>query len=163
LKQSERHLRGIRSVFGGIKNYLFAKNSGLPPAKNHQASTSQNMPHSKSSSSSRIPTSTGSYQPENDKLNTITEQNHPSLKSRGLVKDMEKSTSIDEILDRNLNEMAMGLSRLKGLALDMNSELDEHDDIKTRLDDKVNRTVGKVEKQTKIMSKILKKWIYWSQ
>ena len=51
LKQSERHLTGIKSVFGGIKNYLFAKNSGLPPATAHQASTSQNMPHSKSEES----------------------------------------------------------------------------------------------------------------
>merc|ERR1712241_1275032 len=36
LKQSERHLNGIKSVFGGIKNYLFAKNSGLPPPHSGQ-------------------------------------------------------------------------------------------------------------------------------
>merc|ERR1712241_944625 len=34
LKQSERHLNGIKSVFGGIKNYLFAKNAGLPSSQN---------------------------------------------------------------------------------------------------------------------------------
>merc|ERR1719323_2877501 len=32
LKTSERHLNGIKSVFGGIKNYLFAKNSSAAPA-----------------------------------------------------------------------------------------------------------------------------------
>jgi len=162
LKQSERHLTGIKSVFGGIKNYLFAKNSGLPPASAHQPSTSQNMLHSKSeesiaSSSSRRPTYTGSYQPENDRLDTIREQNHPALKSRGLVEDMEKTASADEVLDRNLDEMAMGLSRLKGLALDLNAELDEHDDILIRLDDKASRTGIKVEKQNKDLSKLLKK------
>ena len=56
--------------------------------------------------------------------------------------------------------MAMGLSRLKGLALDLNAELDEHDDILIRLDDKASRTGIKVEKQNKDMSKILKKWAF---
>merc|ERR1719273_309891 len=163
LKQSERHLNGIKSVFGGIKNYLFAKNSGLPPpppsaSTPQQGSNSQKIPHSNSdvsigSSSSRKPF----YQPENDRLDTIREQNHPALKSRGLVEDMEKTASADEVLDRNLDEMAMGLSRLKGLALDLNAELDEHDDILIRLDDKASRTGIKVEKQNKDMSKILNK------
>ena len=69
--------------------------------------------------------------------------------------------SVDEVLDRNLDEMAMGLSRLKGLALDLNAELDEHDDILIRLDDKASRTGIKVEKQNKDMSKILKKWAFF--
>jgi len=161
LKQSERHLNGIKSVFGGIKNYLFAKNSGLPPPAStpQQGSNSQKIPHSNSdvsigSSSSRKPF----YQPENDRLDTIREQNHPALKSRGLVEaDLDKTSSVDDVLDRNLDEMAMGLSRLKGLALDLNAELDEHDDILIRLDDKASRTGIKVEKQNKDMSKILKK------
>ena len=55
---------------------------------------------------------------------------------------------------------AMGLSRLKGLALDLNAELDEHDEILTRLDNKASRTGSKVEKQNKDMSKILKKWAF---
>ena len=164
LKQSERHLNGIKSVFGGITNYLFAKNSGLPPpppsaSTPQQGSNSQKIPHSNSdvsigsTSSSRKPF----YQPENDRLDTIREQNHPALKSRGLLEDLDKNSSVDEVLDRNLDEMAMGLSRLKGLALDLNAELDEHDDILIRLDDKASRTGIKVEKQNKDMSKILKK------
>jgi len=119
---------------------------------------SQTIPHSSSdvsigSSSSRKPF----YQPENDRLDTIREQNHPALKSRGLVEDSDKTNSVDDVLDRNLDEMAMGLSRLKGLALDLNAELDEHDDILIRLDDKASRTGVKVDKQNKDMSKILKK------
>merc|ERR1719189_2527392 len=103
LKQSERHLNGIKSVFGGIKNYLFAKNSGLPPpppsaSTPQQGSNSQKIPHSNSdvsigSSSSRKPF----YQPENDRLDTIREQNHPALKSRGLVEaDLDKTSSVDD-------------------------------------------------------------------
>ena len=90
---------------------------------------------------------------------SLREQNHPALRSRGLVEEDSAKTlaSVDEVLDRNLDEMAMGLSRLKGLALDLNAELDEHDDILIRLDDKASRTGIKVEKQNKDMSKILKK------
>jgi len=166
LKQSERHLNGIKSVFGGIKNYLFAKNSGLPPPSTQQAiqatTSSQNqIPHSNSDASIGSSSSRKQFysQAENDRLDTIREQNHPALRSRGLVEEDSAKTlaSVDEVLDRNLDEMAMGLSRLKGLALDLNAELDEHDDILIRLDDKASRTGIKVEKQNKDMSKILKK------
>jgi len=159
LKQSERHLTGIKSVFGGIKNYLFAKNSGLPPATAQQPSTSQNVRISNSDSDIAASSSRQQmYKPENDRLDTIREQNHPALKSRGLVENNSgKPASVDDILDNNLDEMAMGLSRLKGLALDLNAELDEHDDILIRLDDKASRTGIKVEKQNKDMSKILNK------
>lgn len=166
LKQSERHLNGIKSVFGGIKNYLFAKNSGLPPPSPQQAiqatTSSQNqIPHSNSDASIGSSSSRKQFysQAENDRLDTIREQNHPALRSRGLVEEDSAKTlaSVDEVLDRNLDEMAMGLSRLKGLALDLNAELDEHDDILIRLDDKASRTGIKVEKQNKDMSKILKK------
>ena len=69
----------------------------------------------------------------------------------------------DEVLPQTWMriQMAMGLSRLKGLALDLNAELDEHDDILIRLDDKASRTGIKVEKQNKDMSKILKKWAFF--
>jgi hypothetical protein len=65
--------------------------------------------------------------------------------------------SVDAMLDANLDEMAMGLSRLKGLAIDLNSELDDHDDILGRLDDKAAHAGIKVTKQTKDMTKLLKK------
>lgn len=165
LKQSERHLNGIKSVFGGIKNYLFAKNSGLPPPSPQQAiqatTNSQNqIPNSNSDASIGSSNSRKQFysQAENDRLDTIREQNHPALRARGLAEEnSDKMASVDEVLDRNLDEMAMGLSRLKGLALDLNAELDEHDDILIRLDDKASRTGIKVEKQNKDMSKILKK------
>ena len=78
LKQSERHLNGIKSVFGGIKNYLFAKNSGLPPPSPQQAiqatTSSQNqIPHSNSDASIGSSSSRKQFysQAENDRLDTI--------------------------------------------------------------------------------------------
>jgi len=150
LKQSERHLNGIKSVFGGIKNYIFAKSSGLPPP----ASTPKLQ---QSNSDLSIGSRSFSQPPDNSRLDPLREENHPALRSRGLVEGNKGIPSVDDVLDRNLDEMAMGLSRLKGLALDLNTELEEHDDILNRLDDKASHTGMKVNKQNKDMSKILGK------
>lgn len=149
LKQSERHLNGIKSVFGGIKNYLFAKKSGLPPPDPQPA-----IKQSTSDGSIGL-NKPQQYQPDNDRLDTLREENHPALRSRGLVEG-ENKASVDEILDGRLDEMAMGLNRLKGLALDLNEELDDHDDILNRLHDKASHADIKVGKQNKTMDKILK-------
>ena len=39
------------------------------------------------------------------------------------------TNAVDEQLDRNLDDMANGLARLKGLAEGLNSDLSEHNDI----------------------------------
>ena len=65
--------------------------------------------------------------------------------------------SVDEALDRNLDDMASGLARLKGLAEGLNSELSEHNDILDRVTDKTEVVGFKVDKQNKEMNKILKK------
>ncbi len=63
----------------------------------------------------------------------------------------------DDVLDRNLEEMSLGLGRLKGLATNLNRELDEHNEIIDRLDHKTSSTHWRVEKQNKDIGKILKK------
>ena len=152
LKTSEKHLNGIKSVFGGIKNYLFAKSSGLPSGNTAANPVEAKIPPSNSDVSIKRSSNFST----DDRLDQIREENHPALRSRGLVENQQTS-SVDEVLDRNLDEMAMGLSRLKGLALDLNSELDDHDEILNRLDDKSAHAGIKVTKQNKDMSKLLKK------
>lgn len=152
LKTSERHLNGIKSVFGGIKNYLFAKSSGLP--NNSGSGGGSKVPRSASDLSQN---SNYSAAVREDRLDSLREENHPALRTRGLVEKQNAAGSVNEVLDKNLDEMAMGLSRLKGLALDLNAELDEHDDILNRLDDKSAHAGIKVTKQNKDMSKLLKK------
>ena len=57
LKTSERHLNGIKSVFGGIKNYLFAKNAGLPSSQNGSSGSG----HPKSIAQSNSDVAIGMY------------------------------------------------------------------------------------------------------
>lgn len=155
LKTSERHLNGIKSVFGGIKNYLFAKNAGLPSSQNGSSGHPKSI--AQSNSDVAIGRTKHYMQDDDDRLEEIRESNHPALRSRGLIESEDGRPSVDQQLDRNLDEMSLGLSRLKGLALDLNSELEDHDDILNRLDDKAGHAGIKVTKQNKDMAKILKK------
>jgi len=157
LKTSERHLNGIKSVFGGIKNYLFAKNAGLPSSQNGSSGSGHPKSIAQSNSDVAIGRTKHYMQDEDDRLEEIRESNHPALRSRGLIESEGGRPSVDQQLDRNLDEMSLGLSRLKGLALDLNSELEDHDDILIRLDDKAGQAGIKVNKQNKDMAKILKK------
>ena len=88
-----------------------------------------------------------------DRLDDVRSQNHPSLRTRGLQENNSKT--VDDILDSNLDEMSLGLGRLKGLAINLNEELDEHSAILDRLDDKTANADWKVKKQNKDMDRLL--------
>lgn len=81
---------------------------------------------------------------------------HPAIRNKpGLVQN--PPANIDEALDRNLDDMANGLSRLKGLAQGLNDELNDHNDLIDRVNYKTENVGWKVEKQNKDMNKILGK------
>lgn len=158
LKQSERHLTGIKSVFGGLRNY-FAGGSKPPP----QQPMGRGNPIVPNAATGRsMADSSGALcQEESARLDAMRNSNHPGLRVRGLADNQLEargtSANVDAILDRNLDEMSLGLSRLKGLAQGLNQELEEHDDIIGRLDHKTSTTQWRVEKQNKDMNKILGK------
>jgi len=138
LRNSEKHIQGIRSVFGSIRNYFSGHKTTLPPPS-HPA---PQMPSSRS---------TGSIGQQQ-----VYQEHHPGLRNKpGLVENTP--ASVDEALDRNLDDMASGLARLKGLAEGLNTELNEHNDILNRVSDKTEVVGFKVDKQNKDMTKILKK------
>ena len=80
-------------------------------------------------------------------------QNHPGLRTQ--VPQAKAYKSVDEILDGNLDEMSLGLGRLKGLAMNLNEELEEHNSILDRLDDKTANADWRVKKQNKDIDKLL--------
>ena len=145
LRQSERHLQGIRSVFGSVKNYFSGRSSASAGAANSNAAAA--TPAGRTSTASAAPAGQSSY---NDFNNRVS-QSHNNLQG------MRVSDAVDEQLDRNLDDMATSLARLKGLAQGLNTELDEHNDILERVTDKADVVGFKVDKQNKEMNKILKK------
>jgi len=152
LRNSEKHIQGIRSVFGAVRNYFGGRGSTTtaPPTA---PPTSSNKVTDPASSTARVPVSSsmGSLQ-----QNPRYQENHPALKNKpGFVQ--HPPANVDDALDRNLDDMAAGLSRLKGLAQGLNAELNDHNDILDRVNDKSEGVAFKVEKQNKDMAKILKK------
>ena len=143
LRQSERHLNGMKSIFGGIRNY-FANKGNTAAAANAATAPVASSPYQQTNSQ---------QQPQQPQPSS---QSHPGMRVRGFD-TMEAGGNADAVLDRNLEEMSMGLGRLKGLAENLNKELDEHNDIIDRLDDKTSSTNIRVERQNRDMSKLLKK------
>jgi len=141
LRSSEKHIQGIRSVFGSIRNYFSGhSNTAAPP------------PPPSSLPDPRLSTS-ASADPIQQRQ---AYHHHPALRDNtGL--GQRQPGSVDEALDRNLDDMASGLARLKGLAQGLNSELSEHNEILDRVSDKTEMVGYKVDKQNKDMNKILRK------
>ena len=147
LRQSERHLQGIRSVFGSVKNYFSGRSSASASAGAANSNAAAATPAGRTAAASVAPAGQSSY---NDFNNRVS-QSHNNLQG------MRVSDAVDEQLDRNLDDMATSLARLKGLAQGLNTELDEHNDILERVTDKADVVGFKVDKQNKEMNKILKK------
>ena len=116
---------------------------------------------------SPAPTSTnrnigpGPGQSSYNDFNNRVSQSHNNISGMTSAPSQNRSGSVtnavDEQLDRNLDDMASSLARLKGLAQGLNTELDEHNDILGRVADKTDVVGFKVDKQNKDMGKILKK------
>jgi len=142
LRNSEKHIQGVRSIFGSIRNYFSGHSTAPAPASNIQAPT---LTTSNSTGSVSVP----QHQAYHD--------HHPGLRNKAGLVQQKPAMSVDDALDRNLDDMASGLARLKGLAEGLNSELNEHNDILDRVSDKTEVVGFKVDKQNKDMNKILKK------
>jgi synaptosomal-associated protein 29 len=143
LKFSQRHLTGIKSMFGGLKNYLSGK-SDLEPAK---------MSPSSSNSSS-----IASPQLSADERYS----SHPTTRLRIDAMQQQQqqaaaNVNFNKQLDRNLDEMCDSLSRLKGLAIDLNGEIDTQNELIDDIGDKVENVDAKIHKQNREMFKILGK------
>ena len=144
LRQSERHIQGIRSVFGSIRNY-FSGHSASAPAAQQPPSGPVNR---------NIPASSSSPGPGLTSYNDFNNRVSQSQISAG---HNQNYNAVDEKLDRNLDDMATSLARLKGLAQGLNTELDDHNQIIERVHDKAEVVGFKVDKQNKEMGRILKK------
>ena len=157
LRQSEKHIQGIRSVFGSIRNYFSGQSASasaasgsspapLPPGGNRNLSAS-------ASAGSGLGQQ-GRQAEFNDFNNRVSQAGTARQQQ---VQAGQNYNAVDEQLDRNLDDMAHSLARLKGLAQGLNTELDDHNQIIERVHDKAEVVGFKVDKQNKEMGRILKK------
>lgn len=134
LTSTQRNLNQLKSVFGGLKNKFF---SGKNSASNNSLKTLD----------------------KDDKNQLKTSNSQNSLKIQPAAKpEFAKITGSDREaeMNKNLDEMSLGLERLKSLGMDMQRELDRQDPLIGRLIDKSESTNARVDNQNSQMRKLLK-------
>lgn len=161
LRFSQKHLNGLKSIFGGLKNYIAGqKDFQPPPPTTARATTLGDKLNSPTSSYGQIKQQGESYRfgttANGDQL-----ESNPDLKYSQAQSESASITSsgsnFNKQLDKNLDEMAGSLSRLKGLAIDLHSEIDDQNDLIDDITNKVENVDAKIGKQNKDMNRLLGK------
>lgn len=165
LRFSQRHLNGLKSVFGGLKNYLSGN-------RDQQPNTSSSTP--RSASNSQINETN-----ENGKTSNITNSavqkpksptemydNHPisrlrddsSIQQQHQNRQQQgRNNPFEAQLEANLEEMCGNLSRLKGLATDLGQEIESQNELLDNMNYKIEDVDIKLTKQNKDIHKLLGK------
>jgi len=154
LRNSEKHITGIKSIFGSMRNYFSGRSSA-------QAQAQPGGPSGMGASGGGV-TSSMSTPSQLDALhqNPRYQDNHPGLANRPGAQSSagsHQSIDVESRLDQNLDEMASGLSRLKGLAMNLNDEMSDQNQLIDRINIKTEDNHFKIGKQNKDMNKILGK------
>lgn len=154
LRFSQKHIQSIKSVFGSLKNYI----SGRGATGGEPGSSSTDRP-------SEISRDNNPLAARLDDLGPTSPSEHPALRVRGLVEEPAFSNrqhsaaiaDVNKVLDNNLEEMCSSLSRLRGLAEGLGSEINTQNEMVDRITDKTEKADFTIIRQNKDMSRLLKK------
>uniref|UniRef100_A0A8C0VE16 Synaptosomal-associated protein 29 n=1 Tax=Cyanistes caeruleus TaxID=156563 RepID=A0A8C0VE16_CYACU len=142
LKTSQRHINSIKSVWGGLVNYFKAKPPESKPEQNGAPEYYANSRLKEAMVSSKEQES--KYQESHPNLRKLDDSDNDFNKA-DLVSSVQRDAypknqqlrAYHQKIDTNLDEMSSGLSRLKSLALGLQTEIEEQDDMLDRLTKKV--------------------------
>lgn len=150
LRFSQKHLNGLKSIFGGLKNYIAGQKDMQSPSS--QATPRQNIGDKLNSPTSSIYNLNRNAQ-NNGQMATAQSEHllHQSQTTLGSGSNFNKQ------LDKNLDEMAGSLSRLKGLAVDLHQEIDDQNDLIDDITTKTENVDAKLGKQNKEINRLLGK------
>ncbi|XP_074868587.1 synaptosomal-associated protein 29 [Carettochelys insculpta] len=143
LKISQRHINSIKSVFGGLVNYFKSK---PPESKPEQNGAPEYQANSRLKDAMAVSKEQESkYQESHPNLRKLRNSDYDcsgtSSESSGQSEVYPKNQHLrtyHQKIDSNLDEMSHGLSRLKNLALGLQTEIEEQDDVLDRLTKKVD-------------------------
>lgn len=160
MRISQKHLNSMKSIFGGIKSYFSRSNSTTAiPVKQPQ---DEFIP---------APTPLQTTVEKIKSTSAVESQNHhPSLALRGiddvLASPEEKpfetgydsySQRVEQQINTNIDQMSLGLGRLKSLAIGLGDEIEEQNTMLDRITGKVEKSDETLEYQNRQMRRILKK------
>uniref|UniRef100_A0A8D2MRM8 Synaptosomal-associated protein 29 n=1 Tax=Zonotrichia albicollis TaxID=44394 RepID=A0A8D2MRM8_ZONAL len=135
LKTSQRHINSIKSVWGGLVNYFKAKPPESKPEQNGAPEYYANSRLKEAMMSSKEQES--KYQESHPNLRKLDNSELVSSVQSDAYPKNQQLRAYHQKIDTNLDEMSSGLSRLKSLALGLQTEIEEQDDMLDRLTKKV--------------------------
>ncbi|XP_057600083.1 synaptosomal-associated protein 29 [Hippopotamus amphibius kiboko] len=142
LKTSQKHINSIKSVFGGLVNYFRSKPTGTPPAQNGALAPQPSSRLKEAISTSKD--QEAQYQASHPNLRKLNDSDSvPGGAGSTVVSEAypqnARLRACHQRIDSNLDELSVGLGRLKDIALGMQTEIEEQDDILDRLTTKVDK------------------------
>lgn len=142
LSVAQRHLNGLKSMFGGFKSFLSNKTDEKTPL----SSTTRDSEPTVDSTTSPAPTADERF------------ASHPTTRLRNkTTKQKPGSDDVDKQLNENLDVISGYLTNLKGMAVGMNEELEAQntliEDISLKVDNVGERIAGQNQEMNKIMGK----------
>ncbi|XP_067633359.1 soluble NSF attachment protein 29 [Eurosta solidaginis] len=173
LRFSQRHLNSLKSVFGGLKNYL-AGNREVPPTPPARTSSAHAGGTGTRSMDPSEMGASGGYAATGDSTSTTPiarsptdfYDNHPisrlrddstAFKQREQLYEQRRNNPFETQLESNLEEMCDNLSRLKFLATDLGSEIESQNELLDNMNYKIEDVDLKMNKQNKEINKLLGK------
>ncbi|KAH8390420.1 hypothetical protein KR200_011938 [Drosophila serrata] len=159
LRFSQRHLNGLKSVFGGLKNYL---SGNRDPASTAAGSPTTSLSSQEANSNIDLGACGGASPPA--PLSPADRyDNHPVSRLRGdpsstyQSQQCQTANPFQAQIDANLEDMCSNLSVLKMLATDLGGEIESQNELLDNMNYKIEDVDMKMNKQNKDMSKLLKK------
>lgn len=149
LRFSQKHLNGLKSVFGSLKNYISGQKDYSARMTQSSSASKINEDNYSVPSSARTPEEQYSEHPTT-RLRTDNQGQQQQQHTNG-------GASFNQRVENNLTDMSHSLSRLKHLAIDLNQEIVESNELIDNIHDKVENVDIKVGKQNKEMNKLLGK------
>nr|CAB3266423.1 synaptosomal-associated protein 29-like [Phallusia mammillata] len=153
LKESDRHLRSIKSMWGAFVN-KFSKEPTPDTTPKPEERPRNGEPSS--SLHNAITKSDSAYDTQRDySTNPVLqrqEQNRQQFYNQSESSKPENSAMSQ--VEENLDYMSQGLSRLKGLAIGMQDEMATQDPVIERLHEKTMKVDNKIHRTNKEMMKL---------
>lgn len=149
LRFSQKHLNGLKSIFGGLKNYIAGQKD--------MQQQSQMTPKQSIGDKLNSPTSSIYNINRNGQFNDQMAMAHAENSLHQSQTTLGSGSQFNKQLDKNLDEMAGSLSRLKGLAVDLHQEIDDQNDLIDDITTKTENVDAKLGKQNKEINRLLGK------
>ncbi|XP_063051502.1 synaptosomal-associated protein 29 [Engraulis encrasicolus] len=164
LRTSQRHINSIKSVWGGLVNYFKAKPEPAkpPPTKDQPTGYQANskLQNALSESKQQEDKYEASH-PNLRKLDTSgfgasasSDPEPPSSSQNGYPSQNRHLKAAHQKLDNNLDEMSLGLSRLKNLGLGLQNEIEDQDVALDSLLNKVDSMDGRIGSTNRQLKKL---------